>query len=154
MSVHLERPERPCEHADIRSEMLRRAIRANLWREIRDTLSPPIMAWRTAVCVVCGLSSANMLPRARPICRQKLLGNLKCPRRADNRLSYISFQTSKNDFARRCDRRILRILASFRAGQRGRRSDVSSFTLRSRVLNRQTLCPIVHSRHYISVRKS
>ena len=119
MSVHLERPERPCEHADILSEMLRRAIWANLWGGVHDTLSPPIMAWRPAVCVVCGLSSANMLPCARPICRQKLLGNPKCPRRADNLLSYMLFQTSKNDFARQCNRRILRILAAFRAGQGG-----------------------------------
>ena len=125
--------------------MLRRAIRANLWREIDDTLSPPILAWRLAVRVVCGLSSANMLPCARRICRQKLLGNPKCPRRADNLLSYISFHTSKNDFARQCDRRILLILTAFRVGQGGRRSDVSSCTLRSRVLNRQILCPIMHS---------
>jgi len=103
------------------------------------------MAWRTAVYVVCGLLSANMLLRARPICRQKLLGNPKCPRRADNLLSYVLFQTSKNYFARQCDRRILRILVSFRTGQRGQHSDVSSCTLRSRVLNCQTLCPIVHS---------
>ena len=75
-------------------------FRANLWREIHDTLSPPILAWRLAVRVVCGLSSANMLTCARPICRQKLLGNPKCPRRADNLLLYMSFQTSKNDFAR------------------------------------------------------
>ena len=149
MSVRLERPESPCEHADRRSEMIRRPIRANFWGEVRDTLSPLIMAWHTAVCVVSGLSSANMLPRARPICMQKLLGNPKCPRRADNLLSYISFQTSKNDFARQCDRSILRILAVFRVGQRGRRSDVSSFTLRSPVLNHQTLCPIVHSRHCV-----
>ena len=88
-----------------------------------------------------------MLPRACPICSQKVLGNPWCPRRADNRLSYISCQTSKNDFARQCDRRILRILAVFRAGQRGRHSDVSSCTLRSPVLNRQFLCPIMHSRH-------
>ena len=148
MSMRLERSESPCEHTDRRSEMIRRPIRANFWGEVRDTLLPLIKAWRTAICVVGGLLSANMLPRACPICSQKVLGNPRCPRRADNRLSYISFQTSKNDFARQCDRRILRILAVFRAGQRGRRFDVSSCTLRSPVLNRQALCPIMYSRHW------
>ena len=76
-----------------------------------------------------------------------MLGNPRCPRRADKQLLYISCQTSKNNFARPYNHSILCILTSFRTGQRGRRSDVSSFTLRSRVLNHQSLCPIVHSRH-------
>ena len=35
MSMRLERSESPCEHADRRSLMIRRPIRANLWGEVR-----------------------------------------------------------------------------------------------------------------------
>ena len=99
MLMRLERSESPCEHADRRSEMIRRLIRANFWGEVCDTLLPPIKVWRTTICVVGGLLSANKLPRACPICSQKVLGNPRCPRRANNQLLYILFQMSKNDFA-------------------------------------------------------
>ena len=96
----------------------------------------------TAACVSCIVSSASI--RLRCTRRLRAVGAARseiCSRR----LSYVSCQTSKDDCARRCDRRVLRVLVPFRAGQRGQRSDVSRSTLRSRGHNRQSFCPIVHS---------
>ena len=39
MLMRLERLERSCEHADVRSEMARRPIRANLWGEVQYVFS-------------------------------------------------------------------------------------------------------------------
>jgi len=96
----------------------------------------------TAACVSCIVSSASIRLRCRR--RLRAVGAARseiCSRR----LSYVSCQTSKDDCARRCDRRVLRIFAPFHAGQRGRRSDVSRSTFRSRDRNRQPLRCIVHS---------
>jgi len=94
----------------------------------------------TAACVSCIVSSASI--RLRCTRRLRAVGAARseiCSRR----LSYVSCQTSKDDCARRCDRRVLRIFAPFHAGQRGRRSDVSRSTFRSRDRNRQSLRRIV-----------
>ena len=88
MLMRLERSESPCEHADRRSEMIRRPIRANFWGEVHDTLLPLIKAWRTAICVVGVLLSANMLPRACPICSQKVYCNSVTCTRIDEKAAW------------------------------------------------------------------